>query len=116
MTDIDQTCLGALASAEEKSNVIQLRPLAKGKPHPFEVVEIMPYSMAGPEELWVAIAGPFVAPPGSNPGGRKHWHHVATFPAGNIEAAVRLARDLAADFKIKIVDLAGVLPERPEAG
>lgn len=111
----NETILGALALAEEESNVVQLRPTTKGKPHPFEAVEIMRYTMVGPPELWVSLGGPYIAPPGSNPGGRKPWQLVATFPVSECEAAVRLARELSADFDIRIVDLAGVLPNEPEA-
>lgn len=112
---IDQTCLGALAVAEPVSNVVHLRPMAKGKPNSYEVVEVMRYTMTTPEELWVSLGGPYIAPPGSNPGGRKPWHHVATFSASDVDAAVGFARELAADFNIRIVDLAGVLPTTPEA-
>ncbi len=92
------------------SNVVPFRRPSDERAHPYEIVEIYLYTLFPPRQLWVALAGP-VAPDRS---GRKPWHKVAIFDYSDAPAAAEYARALAAEYGVRIEDLAKIMP--PEGG
>lgn len=93
----------------KKSNIVPFRPFMKEKPHSFEIVEILRYTMTEPSELWVAVAGPWGGK------GREPWQLVSKFPHTEIAATIAKAQMLASELDVRIVDLAGVMPSEPKA-
>lgn len=92
-------------TAETADNVVALRPYTRGKSHPFEIVEIFPYNLSHPRELWIAVAGPWRSTAEKPWRGREPWRLVAKFPLTDDEGAICKARELAEELGVPIVDL-----------
>lgn len=108
---------GSSSAAAEPAETSNIVPFRRGSPkgdHPYEIVEIFPWTMLAPLQFWIVLAGPATGP---YCGGRVPWHHVASVDSKDPAEAIRLAEDLAEQYRIPIVDLAGILaaPDVPGA-
>lgn len=77
------------------------------KPHPYEVIEILPSASNLQFRLLLTVAGPWTAPPDEG-GGREPWHVVGLFRLSQSDLVVTLAEALSLGLSIPIQDLVGI--------